>query len=105
MHETTEFSLYDGIAAAHGGDYERAGRLLTEVLAEHPDHEEAWFWFALSADSPAEAIPRLRKVVDLAPERDDARDALGRLLPAHALTQIAVDASAALPLLDEASAI
>src|SRR5258705_9351872 len=101
--DSIDITLYDGIAAAHGGDYTRASRLLNDVLAVRPDDEQAWFWLALSSPTPAEAIPRLRRVAELAPDRQEVREALGLLLLADGLGLVLTDPIAALAVLLEAS--
>jgi twitching motility two-component system response regulator PilG len=104
-HDRLDLTLYDGIAAAHGGDYARATRLLNDVLAVRPDDEQAWFWLALSSPTPGDAIPRLRRVAELAPDREEVREALGLLLLADGLALVVSDPLSALATLLEASVL
>lgn len=72
---------------AHGqlriGRHADAERTLTTVLARSPRHPQALEWLALARigqGKPDEALPMLRRLVDLYPGRIEAEFNLGRLL-------------------------
>jgi twitching motility two-component system response regulator PilG len=72
----SQTSLKDAVAAAKAGDKDQARRLLAEVTREEPDNELAWLWFASVAESPAQAVARLDRVLGLNAGNERARGAL-----------------------------
>jgi Tfp pilus assembly protein PilF len=64
--------LKEGIAAAKAGDKDHARRALREALALEPDSEATWLWLAGVAESPAEALRHLERVLALNPGHERA---------------------------------
>jgi twitching motility two-component system response regulator PilG len=77
-------SLRDGILAAQARQFDRAQELLQQVTAESPDDPVGWFWLAIASPSASEAIPCLRRVLELESAHDQARSALTKLLQSEA---------------------
>ena len=67
-----------GVAAARAHKKARARALLRAVVAAEPDNEMAWMWLANVAESPADAVDCLDKVLALNPANDLARSTLER---------------------------
>lgn len=65
--------LQAGITAAKAKDAPAARRFLRAVLAAEPRNEHAWVWLASVAESPAEALTHLERVLALNPENAAAR--------------------------------
>jgi CheY-like chemotaxis protein len=77
-------ALRDGILAAQAREFDRARQLLQQVTAESPADPVGWFWLAIASPSAAEAIPCLRRVLELDGAHDQARAALTKLLQSEA---------------------
>ena len=76
--------LRDGILAAQARQFDRAQELLRQVTAESPSDPVGWFWLAVASSSATDAIPCLRRVLELDSAHDQARGALTKLLQAEA---------------------
>lgn len=68
--------LLKGIAAAKDGDKERARALLSKVVLEMPDSEEAWWWLAKSVDDPRQREFCAQKILEINPRHRGARELL-----------------------------
>lgn len=68
--------LLKGIAAAKDGDKERARSLLSKVVLEMPDSEEAWWWLAKSVDNPRQREFCAQKILEINPRHRGARELL-----------------------------
>lgn len=68
--------LLKGIAAAKDGDKERARSLLSKVVLEMPDSEEAWWWLAKSVDDPRQREFCAQKILEINPQHRGARELL-----------------------------
>jgi twitching motility two-component system response regulator PilG len=77
-------ALRDGILAAQARQFDRARQLLQEVTAEAPGDPVGWFWLAIASSSASDAIPCLRRVLELDSAHDQARSALTKLLQSEA---------------------
>ena len=77
-------ALRDGILAAQARQFDRARELLTQVTAEAPSDPIVWFWLAVASSSASDAIPCLRRVLELDSTHDQARAALTKLLQSEA---------------------
>jgi len=77
-------SLRDGILAAQARQFDRARQLLEQVTAEAPGDPVGWFWLAIASSSASDAIPCLRRVLELDGAHEQARAALTRLLQSEA---------------------
>jgi serine/threonine protein kinase/CheY-like chemotaxis protein len=64
--------LQAGIAAAKAGDKPRARRIFLELTHQDPKNETAWLWLAGVAQSPAETVQFLRRVLDINPTSQQA---------------------------------
>jgi tetratricopeptide (TPR) repeat protein len=77
-------ALRDGILAAQARQFDRARQLLQQVTAEAPGDPVGWFWLAIASSSASDAIPSLRRVLELDAAHDQARSALTKLLQSEA---------------------
>ena len=77
-------ALRDGILAAQARQFDRARELLHQVTTESPSDPVAWFWLAVASSSASDAIPCLRRVLELDSAHDQARSALTKLLQSEA---------------------
>jgi twitching motility two-component system response regulator PilG len=77
-------ALRDGILAAQARQFDRARQLLEQVTAESPTDPVGWFWLAIASASASEAIPCLRRVLELDGAHEQARSALTKLLQSEA---------------------
>ena len=68
--------LLKGIAAAKGGDKERARALLSKVVLEMPESEEAWWWLAQSVDDPRQREFCAQKILEINPHHRGAKELL-----------------------------
>jgi hypothetical protein len=68
--------LLKGIAAAKGGDKERARTLLSKVVLEMPESEEAWWWLAKSVDDPRQREFCAQKILEINPHHKGAKELL-----------------------------
>jgi len=66
--------LLKGIAAAKGGDKERARALLSKVVLEMPESEEAWWWLAQSVDDPKQREFCAQKILEINPHHRGAKE-------------------------------
>jgi len=73
---TSNDLLLKGIAAAKGGDKERARALLSKVVLEMPDSEEAWWWLAQSVDDPKQREFCAQKIIEINPHHRGAKELL-----------------------------
>ena len=97
-------SLRDGIAAAQARQFDRARPLLEQATAAEPSDPVAWFWLAIAAPSPGAAMRCLRRVLELEPTHEQARNGLVTLLQTVAQRLAAAGARAeALDLAAEAT--
>ncbi|MGB2895058.1 MAG: hypothetical protein WBB65_02695 [Anaerolineales bacterium] len=91
--------LLKGIAAAKEGDKERARALLSKVVLEMPESEEAWWWLAQSVDDPRQREFCAQKILEINPWHKGARGLLQgtaeRVQPATSRTEIAPEQPAA----------
>jgi hypothetical protein len=67
-----ESLLRDGIAAVKAGKKEEGRRLLTAIVQQNPDSEEAWLWLAAAASSPRETLSCLNRVLAINPQNAKA---------------------------------
>jgi twitching motility two-component system response regulator PilG len=65
--------VQEGVAAAKGGDKDRARQLLRDALDLDPDNENAHLWLAGIADAPLEALEHLEHVLTLNPDHTKAQ--------------------------------
>ena len=77
-------ALRDGILAAQARQFDRARELLQQVTTESPTDPVGWFWLAVASSSASDAIPCLRRVLELDSAHDQARSALTKLLQSEA---------------------
>jgi CheY-like chemotaxis protein len=97
-------SLRDGIAAAQARQFDRARPLLEQATTADPSDPVAWFWLAIASPSPGAAMRCLRRVLELEPAHEQARNGLVTLLQTVAQRLAAAGARAeALDLAAEAT--
>ena len=87
-------ALRDGILAAQARQFDRARELLQQVTSENAGDPVAWFWLAIASASASEAIPCLRRVLELDSAHEQARSALMKLLQSEAQRLAATGARA-----------
>jgi twitching motility two-component system response regulator PilG len=97
--------LRQGIDAARTGDKVRTRELLRQATTLDPGNELAWLWRASSAEQPDEAVDCLRRVLQVNPLNEKAREALPDALVRAAATVAAADRSRAKVLLVEATTL
>jgi hypothetical protein len=68
--------LLKGIAAAKDGDKERARAMLSKVVLEMPESEEAWWWLAKSVDDLRQREFCAQKILEINPRHKGARGLL-----------------------------
>ena len=68
--------LREGIDAARTGDKARTRDLLRQATELDPSNELAWLWRANSTDHPGEAVDCLRRVLQVNPANEKAREGL-----------------------------
>lgn len=71
--------LNQGVEAAKSGDRATARRLLEEVVGQDDRNELAWIWLATVAINANERRDYLRRVLEINPRNQRAREALSRL--------------------------
>lgn len=71
--------LREGIDAAKAGDAAKARRLLSEVVRADGQNELAWIWLATVLGNPSERRLALKRVLDINPNNNRAREALRQL--------------------------
>jgi CheY-like chemotaxis protein len=86
-----------GVAAAKAHKKGRARELLQMVASAEPNNELAWMWLANIADSPAEAVTCLEKVLAINPKNDLARSTYERCRSSARLARLAAPAAAIAP--------
>jgi Tol biopolymer transport system component len=79
LADDLEQLLNDGIAAAKAGNKAEARRLIEEVLAKNDRLERAWMALAGLVDTARERRICLENVLEINPNNDRARQALGQL--------------------------
>src|SRR5262245_23914215 len=75
--------LKEGIAAAQAQQFEKARALLQPLTKSRPNDPLVWFWLAIAAPSIGNAIPCLRKVLEINANHAQGRAALAKLLVAQ----------------------
>ncbi|HSL21003.1 MAG TPA: response regulator [Vicinamibacterales bacterium] len=98
-------TLRDGIAAVYAREFERARALLEPAAAAAPDSPTVWFWLAVASSSASGAVRCLQRVLELDPAHGAAREALGKLLVAQALSLAGDDRDGACALLTQAAQV
>jgi CheY-like chemotaxis protein len=97
-------SLRDGVAAAQARQFDRARPLLEQATTESPSDPVGWFWLAIASPSAGAAMRCLRRVLELEPAHEQARNGLVTLLQTEAQRLAAAGARAeALDLAAEAT--
>ena len=93
--------LLKGIAAAQEGDKEQARALLSKVVLEMPESEEAWWWLTQSVEDPQQREFCAQKVLEINPRHSGATALLQgtaeRSIPAPAPVATPIEQSAAEP--------
>ena len=74
-----EQKLREGIDAAKAGETAKARRLLSEVVRTDGRSELAWIWLATVLSNPSERRAALKRVLDINPNNNRAREALRQL--------------------------
>ena len=87
--------LDEGIAAALGGERQRARDLLLRVVEADEKAEEAWLWLSRVVDNPSDRLIALENVLSLNPGNARAEAGLRRLLSEH--PELAAGAAAPAP--------
>ena len=72
--------LKEGIEAAQAQQFDKARALLQPLSKTRPNDPLVWFWLAIAAPSIGNAIPCLRKVLEIDANHARARAELARLL-------------------------
>jgi hypothetical protein len=68
-----------GVEAAQAGKRQEARALLQQAIAADPNHEMGWLWMASIADTLKDRYDALRRVVQINPKNDRARQELERV--------------------------
>jgi twitching motility two-component system response regulator PilG len=68
--------LRAGIASVQAGQREQGAKLLRDAASAEPKNEVAWIWLASATDSPQEAFDALKKVLEINPANEQARNGL-----------------------------
>jgi twitching motility two-component system response regulator PilG len=97
--------LREGIDAARAGDKARTHDLLRQATELDPENELAWLWRANSTDHPGEAVDCLRRVLQVNPANEKAREALPDALVRAAAALPPADRPRAKSLLVEATTL
>lgn len=71
--------LKHGIAAAEAGKTEIAGQLLSQVVAQDPHSEMAWWWLSKVAEDPEQRIQCLQRVLSINPQNTEAKNEMKAL--------------------------
>ncbi|MCS6849790.1 MAG: response regulator [Gemmataceae bacterium] len=94
--------LRDGIAAAKAGNKALTRQLLQQLTEIDPGNEQAWLWLAGVAETPQDALMCLRRVLEINPGNDRARQGMKEVrLQAAAAEVRSGHPAKALPLLLE----
>lgn len=91
---SVEEMLSEGIESAKSGKTLRARTLLSKVVLEMPNSEEAWWWLGQSVQDPRQREYCFRKVVEINPSHEEARAELG-MSPAPAQAELKASAARA----------
>jgi tetratricopeptide (TPR) repeat protein len=83
MSTALNHKLKDGIVAAQAQQFDKARALLQPLTKSRPNDPLVWFWLAIAAPSIGNAIPCLRKVLEIDANHAQARAALAKLLVAQ----------------------
>lgn len=73
--------VQEGIALAGTSDKARAREMLLRAADFEPDNEIVWLWLASLADTPDEAVHYVRRVLEINPQHQRAREWLAQLQP------------------------
>jgi len=68
------------INAAKAGDTKAATELLTQALKENPKNTRAWYLLSQVTSDNAEAQMYVKKVLEIAPDNQQAKDRLEKLI-------------------------
>lgn len=71
--------LKEAIKLIKAGEKQQGGRLLAEILKADPNNETAWLWRSLTVTTPQQQREYLKKVLQLNPDHEQARQALTEL--------------------------
>lgn len=71
--------LQDAIGAARAGELRAAQQLLTDVLKDDPEQEQAWFLLSHLVEAPQKQQAYLGKVLSINPTHEQARQRLALL--------------------------
>jgi hypothetical protein len=72
--------LNQAIFMAKTGNFERALRILAQILKENPKNEEAWIWLSVCVDDDKKRVDCLRKVLEINPRNDQAKKELNHVV-------------------------
>jgi tetratricopeptide (TPR) repeat protein len=78
-NQTEQFKA--GVSALRGGDRETAARILREVVAADPTHEQAWLWLSGAVPTAEERRQCLQQALALNPSNEAVRRSLNELEP------------------------
>ena len=67
------------LAAAQAGERGQARRLLAELVANNPRHEQAWLRLAGVVENPAQTVDCLKRVIAINPNNFTAREWLHKI--------------------------
>ena len=70
---TSEEFLKAGITAARGRDFEKASKLLAQVVQTDPNSELGWFWLGVCRTAPEQREYCFRQVLAINPQNVDAK--------------------------------
>ncbi|MFN7945958.1 MAG: response regulator [Blastocatellia bacterium] len=73
--------VQEGIALARTSDKARAREMLLRAADFEPDNEIVWLWLASLAETPEEAVHYVRRVLEINPQHQRAREWLAQLQP------------------------
>ena len=79
--------LHEGIDAVKARDFEKARRLLTQVVEQDEHNEQAWLWLSGAVDTDEDRRICLENVLAINPSNTAARHGLDKLGPAPAQPQ------------------
>jgi len=73
--------LQQAIGLIQIGDKTGAIKILKEIITKEPKNENAWLWLAACFDKPENKVRSLQKVLEINPNNQKAKQALGKLTP------------------------
>jgi hypothetical protein len=73
--------LQQAIGLVQMGDKSGAVKILKGIVTKDPRNENAWLWLASCFDKPENKIRSLQKVLEINPNNQKAKQALGKLTP------------------------